>query len=323
MIPCDREALEEERLHRRMTPRQTHLALAAVAVVALAGGVAALRYMPSVTSRSPARSEAARTAWSGALPAGMRRAMRMQPGAFPPAPPPATMIAPPLPAPATAEVAAAPPAAEGLEGSISFPPAPPAEKITPLPPSRPANLAELAQRFAETAAATPADQHAAEAAAASPATPIHAQEPSARSALEATPAGPTEAQPTQVARAVEPTLRPAPDDAFQQEAPVRFGMGDQVFVRIFKQEGQLELWLRKSNARFSLYKTFPICKWSGRLGPKMKEADYQSPEGFYSVSTKQLHPNSNYHRAFNVGYPNAFDRQNGRTGGLVMVHGAC
>jgi murein L,D-transpeptidase YafK len=100
-------------------------------------------------------------------------------------------------------------------------------------------------------------------------------------------------------------------------------MGDQVFVRIFKQEGQLELWLRKSNARFTLYKTYPICKWSGRLGPKIKEADYQSPEGFYSVSAKQLHPNSNYHRAFNVGYPNAFDRQNGRTGGLVMVHGAC
>ncbi len=136
-------------------------------------------------------------------------------------------------------------------------------------------------------------------------------------------AAPPQAPPTQVARAVEPTLRPAPDDAFQQQAPVRYGMGDQVFVRIFKQEGQLELWLRKSNSRFSLYKTYPICKWSGRLGPKVKEADYQSPEGFYSVSARQLHPHSNYHRAFNVGYPNAFDRQNGRTGGLVMVHGAC
>ena len=99
-------------------------------------------------------------------------------------------------------------------------------------------------------------------------------------------------------------------------------MGDPVFVRIFKQEGQLELWLKK-NGRYALYKTFPICKWSGRLGPKLKEADYQSPEGFYSVSAKQLNPHSNYYRAFNVGYPNAFDRQNGRTGGLVMVHGAC
>ncbi|MGB5085470.1 MAG: murein L,D-transpeptidase family protein, partial [Methylocystis silviterrae] len=160
-----------------------------------------------------------------------------------------------------------------------------------------------------------------------PLPPARPQEPSARAAVEATPtaqeSAPASAAPTQVARAVEPTLRAAPEDAFQQEAPIRYGMGDQVFVRIFKQEGQLELWLRKSNSRFSLYKTYPICKWSGKLGPKLKEADYQSPEGFYSVSAKQLHPHSNYHRAFNVGYPNAFDRQNGRTGGLVMVHGAC
>jgi len=99
-------------------------------------------------------------------------------------------------------------------------------------------------------------------------------------------------------------------------------MGDPVFIRIFKQEGQLELWLKR-NGRFHLFKTFPICKWSGRLGPKQREADYQSPEGFYSVSAKQLNPHSNYYRAFNVGYPNAFDKQNGRTGGLVMVHGAC
>ncbi|MGD9657307.1 MAG: murein L,D-transpeptidase family protein [Methylocystis sp.] len=298
-----------------MTPRRTLLALAAAAVVALIGGFAALRYMPGVGSGSPARSDSARKIWSGALPTGMRVAMRMQPGAFPPAPPPAAMIAPPLlleaPPPASsAEVAAQPPAADGVEGSVSFPPAPPpaAEKATPLPPLRPADLAELAIRFAESAAATQADSAA----------------PSARAALEATPRGPAEpAHPTEVARAVEPTLRPAPDEAFQQEAPIRYGMGDQVFVRIFKKEGQLELWLRKSNARFTLYKTYPICKWSGRLGPKLKEADYQSPEGFYSVSAKQLHPNSNYHRAFNVGYPNAFDRQNGRTGGLVMVHGAC
>jgi murein L,D-transpeptidase YafK len=122
-------------------------------------------------------------------------------------------------------------------------------------------------------------------------------------------------------RGADPMLRPAPDDAFQQPPP-KLGMGDPVFVRIFKQEGQLELWLKK-NGKFHLFKTFPICKWSGRLGPKEKEADYQSPEGFYSVSARQLNPHSNYHRAFNVGYPNAFDRQNGRTGGLVMVHGAC
>ncbi|HEY8160829.1 MAG TPA: L,D-transpeptidase family protein [Methylocystis sp.] len=158
----------------------------------------------------------------------------------------------------------------------------------PLPPTRPAELAAVAP-----------------------------DKTAASSAGGAQPAAPQQ----QTARLEEPALRPAPDDAFQAPPP-KFGMGDPVFVRIFKQEGQLELWLMK-NGRYSLYKTFPICKWSGRLGPKVKEADYQSPEGFYSVSAKQLNPRSNYYRAFNVGYPNAFDRQNGRTGGLVMVHGAC
>ncbi|KAF0212741.1 MAG: hypothetical protein FD172_1060 [Methylocystaceae bacterium] len=325
-----------------MTPRRTHLALAALALAALVGGVAALRYMPDVASSSPVRSDAVRSAWSGALPTGLRSmALRIKPGAFPPAPPP---VAAPPPQEPSAEVAALPQGGDGLEGSVSFPPAPPparpeiVEKPTPLPPSRPANLAELADKFAETAAAAPAEPpQTAEATPPAPAEvpattpalanaplpPARPQEPSARAAVEATPTAQESAPPTQVARAVEPTLRAAPEDAFQQEAPIRYGMGDQVFVRIFKQEGQLELWLRKSNSRFSLYKTYPICKWSGRLGPKLKEADYQSPEGFYSVSAKQLHPHSNYHRAFNVGYPNAFDRQNGRTGGLVMVHGAC
>ncbi|NUJ79057.1 murein L,D-transpeptidase [Methylocystis sp. FS] len=315
-----------------MTPRQTHLALAAFALAALVGGVAALRYLPSLESNSPVRSDAARSAWSGALPTGLRSmALRVKPGAFPPAPPPA--LEAPAPQEPSVEVATLP--QDDVEGSVSFPPAPPparpeiVEKPTPLPPSRPANLAELADKFAETAATAPAAQpQATEVPATPPALanappPPRPQEPSARAAVEATSTAQESAPPTQVARAVEPTLRAAPEDAFQQEAPIRYGMGDQVFVRIFKQEGQLELWLRKSNSRFSLYKTYPICKWSGKLGPKLKEADYQSPEGFYSVSAKQLHPHSNYHRAFNVGYPNAFDRQNGRTGGLVMVHGAC
>ena len=118
-------------------------------------------------------------------------------------------------------------------------------------------------------------------------------------------------------------MRPAPPEVFNEpERPARFNMGAPAYVRIFKKEGELELWL-KVNGRYSLYRTFPICKWSGRLGPKVKEADYQSPEGFYSVSARQLNPHSNYHLAFNVGYPNAFDRQNGHTGGLVMVHGNC
>ncbi len=114
----------------------------------------------------------------------------------------------------------------------------------------------------------------------------------------------------------------APTDAPPPAAAGDFKKGSAAFVRIFKKEGQLELWLKK-DGRFALFKTYPICKWSGGLGPKLKQADYQSPEGFYAVTAKQLKPDSAYHRAFNLGYPNAFDRQLGRTGGLIMVHGDC
>ena len=101
-----------------------------------------------------------------------------------------------------------------------------------------------------------------------------------------------------------------------------FKMGQQVFVRIFKQEGTLELWMKRGE-RFALYKSFAVCKWSGALGPKTRAADYQSPEGFYSVSARQLNPHSHYHLAFDVGYPNAYDRRQGFTGSAVMVHGDC
>jgi len=98
--------------------------------------------------------------------------------------------------------------------------------------------------------------------------------------------------------------------------------GDAAFIRIFKQESQLEIWLRH-DGRYVLFETYPICAWSGLLGPKQKEGDGQSPEGFYEVGLKQLNPNSAYHLAFNLGYPNAYDRALGRTGSALMVHGAC
>lgn len=106
----------------------------------------------------------------------------------------------------------------------------------------------------------------------------------------------------------------APGDGFKKGAPV--------YVRIFKQEGTMELWIKRGES-YALYKSFPICKWSGQLGPKTRQSDLQSPEGFYSVSARQLNPHSNYHLAFDVGYPNAFDRRQGSTGSAVMVHGDC
>ncbi len=101
-----------------------------------------------------------------------------------------------------------------------------------------------------------------------------------------------------------------------------FHLGAPVFVRIFKIPGILEVWLGK-NGRFQLFKEYSICCYSGYPGPKLMEGDWQSPEGFYKVSARQMNPNSSYHLAFNVGYPNAFDKVRKRTGSSIMVHGEC
>ena len=101
-----------------------------------------------------------------------------------------------------------------------------------------------------------------------------------------------------------------------------FQAGNSVFIRIFKVENKLELWLKKEG-RFKLFETYPICAWSGLLGPKLKQGDRQSPEGFYSVTQSQLNPNSKYYRSFNLGYPNAYDQSYQRTGDFLMVHGDC
>jgi murein L,D-transpeptidase YafK len=98
--------------------------------------------------------------------------------------------------------------------------------------------------------------------------------------------------------------------------------GSAVLVRIFKQESELELWMSKGD-RFEHFATYPICKWAGALGPKQHQGDHQSPEGFYTVAAGQLNPQSRWHRSFDVGYPNIFDRAHGRTGDFIMVHGGC
>jgi murein L,D-transpeptidase YafK len=99
-------------------------------------------------------------------------------------------------------------------------------------------------------------------------------------------------------------------------------LGAPVFIRIFKREFELELWLKK-DGRFHRFAVYPICRWSGRLGPKLVEGDSQAPEGFYTVDAKALNPASRWHRSFNLGFPNAFDRAHARTGSFVMVHGGC
>jgi murein L,D-transpeptidase YafK len=96
-----------------------------------------------------------------------------------------------------------------------------------------------------------------------------------------------------------------------------------ILVRLFKQEAELEVWKQDRSGRFALLKTYPICRWSGDLGPKVREGDRQAPEGFYAITPAQMNPQSAYYLSFNTGYPNAYDRSLGHTGSELMVHGDC
>ena len=99
-------------------------------------------------------------------------------------------------------------------------------------------------------------------------------------------------------------------------------VGDPLFIRIFKEESLLEVWIRPRD-EYRHLKDYKICAYSGYLGPKEKEGDRQSPEGFYKVKKQQLNPHSKFHLSFNLGYPNAYDRVHNRTGSFLMVHGNC
>lgn len=105
-------------------------------------------------------------------------------------------------------------------------------------------------------------------------------------------------------------------------AAERVKAGAPVFIRIFKAEFELELWMLREG-RFTRFASYPICRWSGQLGPKLHEGDRQAPEGFYTVDAAALNPDSRWHRSFNLGFPNALDRAHDRTGSFLMVHGGC
>jgi murein L,D-transpeptidase YafK len=112
------------------------------------------------------------------------------------------------------------------------------------------------------------------------------------------------------------------DHLDQRLAALGVKLGAPVYIRIFKLESELELWVEK-DGRFVKLATYPICLWSGRLGPKLQEGDRQAPEGFYTVAPEQLNPNSRMYRSFSLGYPNVYDQSYGRTGSFLMVHGGC
>jgi murein L,D-transpeptidase YafK len=122
---------------------------------------------------------------------------------------------------------------------------------------------------------------------------------------------------------VGPHLQPLSQDTLMLLGKKGMDPQARIFIRIFKEESELEIWKLKSDGRFYHFKTYPICNWSGELGPKLQEGDRQAPEGFYSVSREQMNPDSKYHLAMNLGYPNAFDKAHGRTGEFLMIHGKC
>jgi murein L,D-transpeptidase YafK len=117
--------------------------------------------------------------------------------------------------------------------------------------------------------------------------------------------------------------QPVPPKLIQAMVEKDMDLNSPILVRLFKEEAELEVWKQDRSGRFALLKTYPICRWSGDLGPKVREGDRQAPEGFYAISPAQMNPQSAYYLSFNTGYPNAFDRSLGRTGSQLMVHGDC
>lgn len=99
----------------------------------------------------------------------------------------------------------------------------------------------------------------------------------------------------------------------------------QMYIRSFKYDSQLEVWVRDSGHEpFKLFKTYNICALSGALGPKRIEGDYQVPEGFYYIN--EFKPNSNYHLALGLNYPNASDlllSDSLKPGNDIYIHGSC
>ena len=96
-----------------------------------------------------------------------------------------------------------------------------------------------------------------------------------------------------------------------------------ILVRIFKEEAELEVWKQDTTGHFQILKIFPICRWSGDLGPKLHEGDRQAPEGFYTITPELMNPNSSFYLSINTGFPNSFDKANNRDGSLLMIHGDC
>mgnify|MGYP000046383283 FL=1 len=119
------------------------------------------------------------------------------------------------------------------------------------------------------------------------------------------------------------SIQPIPAALVSDMTKKNMSPADPILIRIFKDESELEIWKRSRTGRYELVKAYPMCRWSGKLGPKRKSGDRQAPEGFYSVNSRMLNPNSQYYLSFNLGYPNKLEAALGYTGEAIMVHGVC
>lgn len=118
-------------------------------------------------------------------------------------------------------------------------------------------------------------------------------------------------------------LKPLSEETMALLHEKGLAVGAPMFVRLFKQESTLEIWLARADGTYTFFKSYGVCRWSGELGPKLVQGDKQAPEGFYVVTPAQMNPNSDYYLSFNIGYPNAYDKAHDRTGMHLMVHGGC
>jgi murein L,D-transpeptidase YafK len=118
-------------------------------------------------------------------------------------------------------------------------------------------------------------------------------------------------------------MQPLSEQMLAELAAKQMKKESPILLRIFKEESELEIWKKDASGRFALLRTYPICRWSGELGPKIKTGDRQAPEGFYTITPGLMNPNSSQYLAINTGFPNAYDRANGRTGSFLMIHGGC
>ncbi len=117
--------------------------------------------------------------------------------------------------------------------------------------------------------------------------------------------------------------QPVPPKLVAEMSEKDMDLQSPILIRLFKQEAELEVWKQNRSGRFEILRTYPICRWSGDLGPKVREGDRQAPEGFYAITPAQMNPQSAYYLSFNTGYPNAYDKSLGHTGSQLMVHGDC